>query len=115
MSHTYDSRYFYFTAGADGTRIDSDAVYHRAESKADMIARMQERCVDEVVDVAEGDFSDCWAKLLHEPEPHDFELWSQDYGLPVDSFIVRAPGTHPGGKLFWIDINIPIYVPVFKS
>lgn len=113
-SHTYDSNFYYFTCDSDAGKIERGARFHRAASKPGMMSQMQERCYTEITEVEEGDFGDCWAKVINEPTEDDFERWSDEYGLPSDCFIVRAPGTHPGGAFYWVDLSIPVYVPVFK-
>ena len=114
-NHTYDATAYYFTAAADGERIASDARIDRAHCVRDMLARMQDCCVSEVTGYVEGTYGDCWAKTISEPTQEDYDWWSNEYGLPRDCFIARAPGTHPGGKLWWVELAIPIYVPVFKA
>jgi len=113
-SHTYNSNFYYFTCDSDAGKIDKGARFYRAASKPEMIERMQERCYTEITGIEEGYFSDCWAKLTRAPTEDDFERWSDEYGMPSDCFIVRAPGTHPGGGFYWVDVTIPVYVPVFK-
>lgn len=114
MSQTHDQTYYYFTMYADGNKIDTDAKFQRAKSIPEMISSMQGNCAGEVIAIDEGEFSDCWAKITIAPTDEDFEYWSIQFGLPKDCFIVRAPGTHPGGNFYWIDLSIPIYVPVIK-
>lgn len=116
-SHTYDSNFYYFTCYSDGEKIHAGARFHRARSKPAMIERMHERCYfgdTTIAGVEEGNFGDCWAKVINEPTEDDFERWSDEYGLPSNCFIVRAPGTHPGGGFYWVDVTVPVHVPVFK-
>lgn len=113
-SHTYDSTFYYFVSWAEGGKIDRGARIHRALSRYEMISRMQDYCADGIEGYVEGTYGDCWAKLTRAPTEDDFERWSDEYGLPRDAFIVRAPGTHPGGNIWWVDVAIPVYAPVFK-
>lgn len=116
-SHTYNSNFYYFTCYSDGEKIHNGARFHRAASKDEILSTMKKwsYCADSrIVGIEEGYFSDCWAKVINEPTEDDFERWSDEYGLPSDTFIVRAPGTHPGGKFYWVDVTVPVHVPVFK-
>lgn len=114
MTHTYEPAFYYFTCDSDAGKIDRGARFHRAASKLEMLSQMRERCYTEITGVEEGYFNDCWAKVINEPTEDDFERWSDEYGLTSDCFIVRAPGTHPGGNFYWVEVTIPVYVPVFK-
>lgn len=108
--------FYYFTSNADGTKIDSNARIKRAESRREAIERMQECSADlAVVDIQEGDYGDCFAKFTHEPTDDDLERLSDAYGIPIEAFNVRAPGTHPGGRMWWIDVTISVFVPVYEA
>ena len=107
---------YYFTSNADGSKIDSDARIRSAATKREVIERMQE-CEKglAVVDIVEGDFGDCFAKFTREPTADDLQRLSDEYGIPLEAFNVRAPGTHPGGRMWWIDVTISVFVPVYKA
>ena len=115
MTHTYDPAFYYFACDCYVGKIDRLARFHRAASKHEMISQMQDRFCTEITGVEEADFGDCWAKLTRAPTEGDFELWSEEYGIPSDCFRVKPPGTHPGGNFYWVDVTIPVYVPVFKT
>lgn len=107
---------YYFTSNADGQKIDPDARIKRAESRREVLERMQECEKDlAVVDIAEGDFGDCFAKFTAEPSDDDLRRLSDEYGIPLEAFNVRAPGTHPGGRMWWIDVTISVFVPVYEA
>lgn len=104
---------YYYTAWSDGARIEERARIHWASSKAEMIARLQERGGDlKVIDVELGDFGDCYSKHVSMP---DLERLAE--AIPhatTDDFNVRAPGTHPGRGFYWVDFIHPVYVPVYE-
>lgn len=107
---------YYFTADADGTKIDGQARFKRADSVPEMVERLQDGQKDLLVyGVQVGDFGDCWAKFIDRPDADTLEHLAAECGLPVQAFDVRAPGTHPGGRMWWVDVNIPVYVPVYHS
>lgn len=105
---------YYYTAWSDGTRIDREARIHWAGSKPEMLARLQERCGDlKVIGVEPGDFGDCYSKHVGIP---DLERLAEAIPLATpDDFTVRAPGQHPGGKLYWVDFYPTVYVPVYET
>jgi hypothetical protein len=105
---------YYFTAWSDGTRIDKEARVHWVASRAEMIERLQERGGDlKVIDAVPGDFGDCYSKHIGVP---DLERLADaiPFATP-DDFIVRAPGTHPGGAFWWVDFYPAVYVPVYEA
>lgn len=108
-------RDYYITAESDGTKIDRDARIHRVSSKPEAISRLQD-CYkdDEVIDIVEGDFGDAFAKLVAEPDEYILRTISEEYGVEVDHLRVQPPGTHPGGKMWWVQVTEPVYVAVLK-
>jgi hypothetical protein len=63
--------------------------------------------------VEPGFFGDCWIRTTKEPTVEDGELFVGSYRVEpfyADSLIVRAPGTHPGGKGWWIEPSEPVLV-----
>jgi len=109
-------RGYIFTCYADGSKIDDSAKFKRASSVSEMLERMQEGFKDcKVVDCEPGDFGDCFAKFVDEPTQDTLEFLAEEYGVPVEVLTVRAPGTHPGGKQWWVDVIETVYVPVFET
>jgi hypothetical protein len=105
---------YYYTAWADGTKIDRGARIHWAASKAEVIQRLQELGGDlKVIGAEPGDFGDSYSKHVGMP---DLERLAEaiPFAAP-DDFIVRAPGQHPGGAFWWVDFYPTVYVPVYEA
>jgi hypothetical protein len=63
--------------------------------------------------VEPGRFGDCWIKTSSEPTVEDGDLWvgaSRVEPFYADQLIIRAPGSHPGGKFWWIEPSEPVLV-----
>jgi hypothetical protein len=113
MSTQNKSAGYYFVVLHHSTKIDPEARIQWALSKPEMLERMQDCYRTEIVDAVPGHFGDCYAKTVGKP---DLEALALDIPLgDADDFIVRGPGTHPGGRMYWIDFAHTVYVPVEKA
>jgi hypothetical protein len=54
-----------------------------------------------------------WIKVSDKPSDEQIADWVAP--LSVDDVNVRAPGTHPGGREYWIEPRADIYFPVYAS
>ena len=54
-----------------------------------------------------------WIKVADKPTDEQLADWVAP--LSVDDVNVRAPGTHPGGKEYWIEPWADIYFPVYAT
>jgi len=54
-----------------------------------------------------------WIKVSDQPTDEQLADWVAP--LSVDDVNVRAPGTHPGGREYWIEPWADIYFPVYAT
>jgi hypothetical protein len=107
---------YYFTANSDGNRIERDAHIQWAQSWPEMIERLQDCNLSRVVSAQAGDFGDCYAKFPRKVDEHLKTILAAEIPLAdEDDFIVRRPGSHPGGHFWWVDFVHPVYVAVYDG
>ena len=103
----------YFTSDADAHKIAERADIREAATEAEALAELRRGFMDgdfEVAGMERGSFSDCWVKFVNRPTPDDLARLEREAG-PLH---VAAPGTHPGGRFWWITPASVIFVPVLK-
>lgn len=54
-----------------------------------------------------GRFADCWIKFPHAPDDGQ-----EIGGVPFEQLNVQAPGTHPGGRFWWITPRAEVLVAI---
>lgn len=107
---------FYFTANSDGDRIVLNAEIDAIE--ADTLEQAGAKFLatfarhEYTGTFVEGRFSDCWIKASRKPDREDLESWCAP--LAPDQVIVCEPGTHPGGKAWWITPSVTVWVGEVK-
>jgi hypothetical protein len=94
---------FYTTNDADGDYIAENAWIDvhdsEAEARAALLKAYDPREWDRAKAVIEpGNFSDCWIKTRQKLGVGDPMLRPFSY----TQMIISAPGTHPGGKEYWV-------------
>jgi hypothetical protein len=99
---------------ADDDRLNSGTQFHEAKDEAEMLEQMRKYCENSdffVKGYEKLPVGDCWVKWNKEPAPDEIERLSAEAG----ELIVRPPGTHPGGKQWWIEPVETIYKPVTEE
>lgn len=93
---------FYATNDADGLKIASNATIFAFQTREEAEAWLRKPFGSEwdqaSIKIGHGHFGDCWIKTLKEPEAD--EKWLAPFRL--DECIVQRPGSHPGGRMYWI-------------
>jgi len=96
--------YTYFLTAGSENQIREGAFIHFA----DLLPKIssQERW-------AVGEFGDGWVRLLNEPETDADGLADAPIGNPLPvRCTVRHPGTHPCGRIWWLEPTAEVYVLV---
>ncbi len=105
---------YYATQDFNGHYIEEDAgiVAFDTRAEAEAFARQpHERGgleEGETLTIEEGEFADCWIRAHRKPTVGDSALAPFTY---TDVYI-SAPGTHPGGNVYWITPSREILVAV---
>lgn len=105
----------YYTYDADGVRIEERAQIRRAETREEALGetrRYYERSDFDVVDLERGSFGDCWIKCA---SISTVELYRKDWEAEAGPLIVQEPGSHPGGRAWWVSPSAEIMVPVLRE
>lgn len=96
---------FYATQDASGHEIADSAEIKAFETleqaEAWLLSAYDPDDFDHAMAVIEqGEFSDCWLKLYRRPD----EALLASVGAPFDSdgLSVQEPGSHPGGRDWWV-------------
>jgi len=105
---------FYFTLDSDAEFIEQDAEILTADDEKDA-ERIIMGCFNpdqwSFKGWLPGIFSDAWFKTYVSPDDESFD----DAILPFvrDQMSVQHPGTHPGGRCWWITPQtVEVYTPV---
>lgn len=102
----------YATRDADGVYIHQDARIRPFRTAAEAeewlldaypITVPGERPVFKI-----GEFGDCWIKL-HSIK--DLSVWQ----FSREQLNIQAPGTHPGGRMWWVTPRPPVLVVTFQK
>jgi len=107
---------FYATTDNEGSYINEDAEIVAFDTREECVAYLNAAYVDglndgERITVCEGDFGDCWIKSLDRPSVGDAVLSPFTY----NQIMVRDPGAHPGGKVWWLTPQPPVMVAVIGA
>lgn len=109
------SKQILYTTDHDGESIAAGALIELLEAHQlpELTNKLNEVQPDDrqIIGWQEGDYGDCWYKASRKPEVD--ENGEADFdGMKCS---VRNPGTHPGGKRWWIDPADPVLVPVYEE
>ena len=102
----------YATTDANGLTISERAVIRGFASESEALsalAREYDLEPGERLVLDAGSFGDCWIKTHDAPRP-DGLLDTSPFAL--DDLIVQAPGSHPGGRAWWLTPSDPVMVAV---
>ncbi len=104
----------YMTFDTDGGTIQRDAEITRYPDEAAALAAAREAYSDaEDVILEPGGWGDCWVKLYSgPPAPRDAHRW-RPFRIGLD-LMVQRPGTHPGGRCWWVTPRVRVLVPVVQ-
>jgi hypothetical protein len=115
----YQQPTFFYTSDSDGNRIDQSATIYAVEAatEAEALEKIKKELIwngvaEDEVEVIAGDFGDCWIKLFKEPDADTLNSLSP---FSADDLIVQNPGSHPGGKAWWVTPLAPVYVLAHKD
>lgn len=105
----------YFTTDADEGRIPERADISKAATMEEALEACRAAYTGsdfEVVELEAGHFGDCWIKV-HDRRTLEAKVgeWTDEAG----ELIVQEPGSHPGGKAFWLTPAADVYVPVLRE
>lgn len=100
---------FYATQDSEGLRIHENADIRAFETEAEARAYIlsvydKSDWKHETAKFEAGRFGDCWVSTTREPDLDRLTPFKPD------DLIVRAPGSHPGGKQYWIEPSEPVLV-----
>ena len=100
----------YATRHANDTQIVEDAEIYVFGTRAEAEAFLRKGFDFEFeVEVVRGDFSDCWKKFYTFTPDKDA---ASMFPFESDDLIVQPPGSHPGGKMYWITPQPEVLVAV---
>lgn len=110
----------YLTFDAEGCHIAKCAEIssHRDMDAALAAARNVYAYSDfEVAGLEPGSFGDCWIKLYSDPRTDDGKIAPHIDTRPftAQEMMVLAPGQHPGGRAWWIEPGVTVYVPILRE
>ena len=57
--------------------------------------------------ITEAQFTDCWLKLSEKPRVGERDIYSP---FTYNQLIIAPPGTHPGGRCYWVTPRPNIWV-----
>lgn len=105
----------YATRDADGVTIRENAPirpFRTAAEAEEWLLAAHDLEPGERPVVKVGEFGDCWT-MCHRPPELDIGLgsWSP---FTIEELIVQAPGTHPGGRMWWVTPRPPVLVVTFE-
>lgn len=108
----------FYAVATDGTRLDCNSVILSAPTDQAAIAALKAAVAAmgeelEFLGVESGNWGDAAIKVHGEPSEHDLMRWAAEIGVPADSLIVQAPGSHPGGNFYWITPAVDVLVAVY--
>ena len=104
----------YATQDNDGHRIWGGAnikVFDTPEDAVDFAASAWGLDEGETLTVEAGEFSDCWIKMRRKPVVGDHMLAPFTY----NDVIIQPPGTHPGGREYWLTPRRDVLVAVVEA
>ena len=98
----------YATHDNDGLKIDSSARVYAFDTREIAEAWLREawKLSGFLVEIAEGEFGDCWFKTINAPNEVDCRPFSEG------ELIIQSPGQHPGGAFYWVTPRVPVLVAV---
>jgi hypothetical protein len=99
---THDNEQTHITENADIFPFDTEAEARDwlLDHWADFVRDAEADGEPVTITTEWGDFGDCWVKSHLKPSADDIGIWCAPF--PPDEMHIRAPGTHPGGKQWWI-------------
>lgn len=108
----------FYSLSADGTRLDSTCNILSAPTEQEAMAALKASVAEmgnefEFIGFESGNWGDAAIKVHGRPSEHDLVQWAAKLGVPADSLIVQAPGSHPGGDYYWITPAVDVLVAVY--
>lgn len=105
----------YMTFDADDDRIADRGTISGYDSPEEALAvarKSYEGSGFVVTGLESARYGDCWFKVQSGPTPDQLERWAAEADMNVDDLIVQGPGTHPGGRAWWITPRVDVMTPV---
>ena len=101
---------FYATHDANNDQLATWARIVRFDTEADARTWLAQP-YDEPIQVVAGSFGDAWLKLTQAPRPGDRSLAPFAY----TQMHVQRPGTHPGGRMWWVTPHATVLVAILQE
>ena len=100
----------YATHDSNGDQIALWARILRFDTEADARTWLGQP-YDGPIQVVPGSYGDAWLKLTQAPRPGDRSLAPFAY----TQLCVQRPGTHPGGRFWWVTPNPTVLVAILQE
>lgn len=96
----------------DQSRVDSSEIKQFADSAAALAYASTIYAPDfRVIGFVEAPMSDTWQKWSREPSAEDIERLTAEVG----DVTVREPGTHPGGRAWWVEPVATVHTTIIEE
>lgn len=107
---------YYLTNDSSDGMAHENAEFIKVSTKEEALTHFKEQYEDSgfiVTGLIElFGFADCWCKCHFKPDQDLLENLAGQIGCSVDDIHVSAPGTHPGGRSWWITPHINMLSPM---
>ena len=103
------------TQDSDGFKILENANIRGFETRQEAEEWLREPyagALDEFESIrfAMGEYGDCWVKTMAAPD--DTSRWLDP--LTLNNVIVQRPGSHPGGRMYWVTPTVDVLVAIVE-